>query len=48
MLAMHLTQFGEPEQSLKVVDIPEPQAAAPGQALIRPRGTTEQRLALSD
>jgi NADPH:quinone reductase-like Zn-dependent oxidoreductase len=35
MLAIHLTQFGEPEQSLKVVDIPEPPAPAAGQALIQ-------------
>ncbi|MFJ9968049.1 zinc-dependent alcohol dehydrogenase family protein [Streptomyces avermitilis] len=35
MLAIHLTQFGEPEQSLKVVDVPEPPAPAAGQALIQ-------------
>ncbi|MFF3580384.1 zinc-dependent alcohol dehydrogenase family protein [Streptomyces mirabilis] len=35
MLAIHLTQFGEPERSLKVVDVPEPPAPAPGQALIQ-------------
>ncbi|MFE7776237.1 zinc-dependent alcohol dehydrogenase family protein [Streptomyces sp. NPDC057445] len=35
MLAIHLTRFGEPEQSLKVVDVPEPPAPAAGQALIQ-------------
>ncbi|MEV7386840.1 MULTISPECIES: zinc-dependent alcohol dehydrogenase family protein [unclassified Streptomyces] len=35
MLAIQLTQFGEPEQSLKVVDIPEPGPPAAGQALIQ-------------
>ncbi|MFI7670343.1 zinc-dependent alcohol dehydrogenase family protein [Nocardia sp. NPDC049526] len=35
MLAIHLTQFGEPEQSLKVVDVPEPPAPAAGQVLIQ-------------
>ncbi|MFG2386733.1 zinc-dependent alcohol dehydrogenase family protein [Streptomyces avermitilis] len=35
MLAIHLTQFGEPEQSLQVVDVPEPPAPAAGQALIQ-------------
>jgi NADPH:quinone reductase-like Zn-dependent oxidoreductase len=35
MLAVHLTQFGEPEKSLKVVDVPEPPAPAAGQALIQ-------------
>ncbi|WP_089104999.1 zinc-dependent alcohol dehydrogenase family protein [Streptomyces hyaluromycini] len=35
MLAIQLTQFGEPEQSLKVVDLPEPQAPASGQALVQ-------------
>jgi NADPH:quinone reductase-like Zn-dependent oxidoreductase len=35
MLAIHLTQFGEPEKSLKVVDVPEPPAPAAGQALIQ-------------
>jgi NADPH:quinone reductase-like Zn-dependent oxidoreductase len=35
MLAVHLTQFGEPERSLKVVDVPEPPAPAAGQALIQ-------------
>ncbi|MEV6028487.1 zinc-dependent alcohol dehydrogenase family protein [Streptomyces sp. NPDC052036] len=35
MLAIHLTQFGEPETSLKVVNIPEPPAPAAGQALIQ-------------
>lgn len=35
MLAIHLTQFGEPERSLKVVDVPEPPAPAAGQALIQ-------------
>ncbi|MGW7641407.1 zinc-dependent alcohol dehydrogenase family protein [Streptomyces decoyicus] len=35
MLAIHLTQFGEPEQSLKVVDVPQPPAPAAGQALIQ-------------
>ncbi|WP_316775788.1 alcohol dehydrogenase catalytic domain-containing protein [Streptomyces sasae] len=35
MLAIQLTQFGEPEQSLKVVDIPEPGTPAAGQALIQ-------------
>ncbi|MFD8216696.1 zinc-dependent alcohol dehydrogenase family protein [Streptomyces sp. NPDC059697] len=35
MLAIHLTQFGEPERSLKVVDVPEPSAPAAGQALIQ-------------
>ncbi|MFJ3306646.1 zinc-dependent alcohol dehydrogenase family protein [Streptomyces sp. NPDC086549] len=35
MLAIHLTQFGEPEQSLKIVDVPEPPAPAVGQALIQ-------------
>ncbi|WP_217555844.1 zinc-dependent alcohol dehydrogenase family protein [Streptomyces sp. GbtcB6] len=35
MLAIQLTQYGEPEQSLKVVDLPEPQAPATGQALVQ-------------
>ena len=35
MLAIHLTQFGEPERSLKVVDVPEPPAPGAGQALIQ-------------
>ncbi|MFF5017718.1 zinc-dependent alcohol dehydrogenase family protein [Streptomyces sp. NPDC001165] len=35
MLAIHLTRFGEPEQSLKVVEVPEPPAPAAGQALIQ-------------
>jgi NADPH:quinone reductase-like Zn-dependent oxidoreductase len=35
MLAIHLTQFGEPEKSLKVVDVPELPAPAAGQALIQ-------------
>ena len=35
MLAIHLTQFGEPEESLKVVDVPEPPAPAAGQALLQ-------------
>jgi NADPH:quinone reductase-like Zn-dependent oxidoreductase len=35
MLAIHLTRFGEPEQSLKVVDVPEPGAPAAGQALVQ-------------
>jgi NADPH:quinone reductase-like Zn-dependent oxidoreductase len=35
MLAIHLTRFGEPEQSLKVVDVPEPAAPAAGQALVQ-------------
>ncbi|WP_127354462.1 zinc-dependent alcohol dehydrogenase family protein [Actinacidiphila soli] len=35
MLAIQLTQFGEPEQSLKVVDVPEPPAPAAGQVLIQ-------------
>ncbi|MFF2503488.1 zinc-dependent alcohol dehydrogenase family protein [Streptomyces sp. NPDC058067] len=35
MLAIHLTQFGEPEKSLKVVDVPEPPAPTAGQALIQ-------------
>ncbi|MGW7408554.1 alcohol dehydrogenase catalytic domain-containing protein [Streptomyces sp. NPDC054833] len=35
MLAIHLTRFGEPEQSLKVVDVPEPGAPAIGQALVQ-------------
>ncbi|MGW2563048.1 zinc-dependent alcohol dehydrogenase family protein [Streptomyces sp. NPDC001514] len=35
MLAIHLTQFGEPAQSLKVVDVPEPPAPAAGHALIQ-------------
>ncbi|MGV4983874.1 zinc-dependent alcohol dehydrogenase family protein [Streptomyces sp. NRAIS4] len=35
MIAIHLVQFGEPEQSLKVVDVPEPPAPAAGQALIQ-------------
>ncbi|SOD90166.1 zinc-dependent alcohol dehydrogenase family protein [Streptomyces sp. Ag109_G2-15] len=35
MLAIHLTRFGEPEQSLKVVDVPEPPPPAAGQALIQ-------------
>ncbi|MER5796524.1 zinc-dependent alcohol dehydrogenase family protein [Streptomyces sp. NPDC001980] len=35
MLAIQLTQFGEPEQCLKVVDVPEPQAPTAGQALIQ-------------
>ncbi|MFD8646693.1 zinc-dependent alcohol dehydrogenase family protein [Streptomyces mirabilis] len=35
MLAIHLIQFGEPERSLKVVDVPEPSAPGAGQALIQ-------------
>ncbi|MFE4255542.1 zinc-dependent alcohol dehydrogenase family protein [Streptomyces sp. NPDC056910] len=35
MLAIHLTQFGKPEKSLKVVDVPEPPAPAAGQALVQ-------------
>jgi NADPH:quinone reductase-like Zn-dependent oxidoreductase len=35
MLAIHLTRFGEPEQSLKVVDVPAPGAPAAGQALVQ-------------
>ncbi|MER6567904.1 zinc-dependent alcohol dehydrogenase family protein [Streptomyces sp. NPDC001093] len=35
MIAIHLVQFGEPEQSLKVVDVPEPPAPAAGQALVQ-------------
>jgi NADPH:quinone reductase-like Zn-dependent oxidoreductase len=35
MIAIHLVQFGEAEQSLKVVDVPEPPAPAAGQALIQ-------------
>ncbi|KPC62554.1 zinc-dependent alcohol dehydrogenase family protein [Streptomyces chattanoogensis] len=35
MLAIHLTQFGEPEKSLKVVDVPAPPAPTAGQALIQ-------------
>lgn len=35
MLAILLTQFGDPEQVLKVVDVPEPPAPAAGQALIQ-------------
>ncbi|MGW1887369.1 alcohol dehydrogenase catalytic domain-containing protein [Streptomyces sp. NPDC001970] len=35
MVAIHLTRFGEPEQSLKAVDVPEPPAPDAGQALIQ-------------
>ncbi|MGW2651136.1 hypothetical protein ACWC2T_41220 [Streptomyces sp. NPDC001393] len=35
MLAIHLTQFGEPETSLKVVDVPEPPAPTAGQTLVQ-------------
>ncbi|MGN5380769.1 alcohol dehydrogenase catalytic domain-containing protein [Streptomyces lasalocidi] len=35
MLAIHLTRFGEPEKSLKVVDVPEPPAPTAGRALIQ-------------
>jgi NADPH:quinone reductase-like Zn-dependent oxidoreductase len=35
MLAILLTKFGEPEQSLKVVDVPGPPAPTAGQALIQ-------------
>lgn len=35
MLAIQLTQFGQPEQSLKVVEVPGPAAPDAGQALIQ-------------
>ncbi|MFJ2399528.1 zinc-dependent alcohol dehydrogenase family protein [Streptomyces sp. NPDC087843] len=35
MLALHLTQLGEPEKSLQVVDVPEPPAPTAGQALVQ-------------
>ena len=35
MLAIQLTQFGEPEKSLEVVDVPEPPAPTAGQALVQ-------------
>jgi NADPH:quinone reductase-like Zn-dependent oxidoreductase len=35
MKAIHLTSYGDPTENLKVVDIPEPKAPSPGEALIR-------------
>ncbi|MFF2808139.1 hypothetical protein ACFVT2_13285 [Streptomyces sp. NPDC058000] len=35
MLAIQLPRFGEPEKSLKVVDVPEPPAPTAGLALIQ-------------
>jgi len=35
MKAIHLTAYGDPAQSLKMVEVPDPHAPAKGEALVR-------------